>query len=281
MRRPENQSQTIPKEESVKLNLVVKKHSKKTLIVAAVVAAAAAGLGTLGAGLAAGSIPAANGTITGCYNPNAGVKNLSVIDPSTGATCPGGDTQITFDQTGPQGPVGATGPAGSAGPQGPAPCPSASSASPTVVGAVTITYAAGEGIPGGADKSNLYCFDQTTSFETSLGSASGGAGAGKPTLSTLSITKEADAASVHLFNELTSGTAITKVNLVLYHPGTTTVALAYQFEPVKATSDEMTVVDNTPLEKVTFIFADFRVATAGTSSAGWNQITNQPDPFTP
>jgi type VI protein secretion system component Hcp len=271
----------------VKLSSVVKKPSKTALIVGAAVALAAAGLGTLGARLAVASIPADNGTITGCYNPNAGNKVLSVIDPSTGATCPGGDNQITFNQNGPQGPVGATGPAGPAGPQGPAPCPSDSSASPTVVGSVVIYDHGGNSKTAGLpDRSNVYCFDHTTRFKASLGSASGGAGAGKPTLSTVSITKVANAGSVDLFNALTSGTAIPKIQLLVYQPGTTTTVLAYQFQLVKVTSDETTVVDNTPAEKVTFIFGDLQVsapsATGGsTAISGWNVINNQPDPFTP
>lgn len=62
------------------------------------------------------SIPASDGTITGCYKPSDG--KLFVIDST--ATCPSGTNTLTWNQAGPQGPTGATGATGATGPQGPA-----------------------------------------------------------------------------------------------------------------------------------------------------------------
>lgn len=68
------------------------------------------------------SIPASDGTITGCYKPSDG--KLFVIDST--ATCPSGTNTLTWNQTGPQGLTGATGATratgatGATGPQGPA-----------------------------------------------------------------------------------------------------------------------------------------------------------------
>ncbi|MFI9450051.1 hypothetical protein [Amycolatopsis sp. NPDC052450] len=64
-------------------------------------------------------IPASDGTIHACYNPNsAKVVNgsqLNIIDSAT-AACSKGQQEISWNKTGPQ---GAQGPQGPAGPQGP------------------------------------------------------------------------------------------------------------------------------------------------------------------
>ncbi len=70
------------------------------------------------AGVARASIPAANGTIRGCYASDAAgsgavLKSLYVIDDTE--RCPDGTTELTWNQTGP---VGAPGPQGPAGPPG-------------------------------------------------------------------------------------------------------------------------------------------------------------------
>ena len=74
------------------------------------------------AGAAWAAIPDASGEFHGCVNNRTGV--LRVIDPSkTGfaGQCiihRHGETAITWNQTGPQGPKGDTGSQGPAGPQG-------------------------------------------------------------------------------------------------------------------------------------------------------------------
>src|SRR6266852_2835409 len=58
-----------------------------------------------GVGFAFASIPAPNGTISGCYKTsNPGQGALIVIDST--ATCPSGTTPLNWNQTGPQGPAG-------------------------------------------------------------------------------------------------------------------------------------------------------------------------------
>lgn len=77
----------------------------------------AAGLSAVGA-VAAASIPDASNTIHGCYLNTGG--NLRVIDTSApGAGCDGaGETALTWNQTGPQGPAGPKGDPGPAGAKG-------------------------------------------------------------------------------------------------------------------------------------------------------------------
>ena len=92
---------------------------RKVLVVVPTVAVVSTGFGTAFAAAPVSSgIPAANGTITGCYPDIGALKILSLIDAAGGATCPSGFGEITFNQTGPQGPTGATGPTGPAGAQG-------------------------------------------------------------------------------------------------------------------------------------------------------------------
>jgi hypothetical protein len=62
-------------------------------------------------------IPAPDGTITACYNKSVGV--LSVIDTSV-TRCRATQTELRWNQQGPQGSAGPTGPKGDAGATGPA-----------------------------------------------------------------------------------------------------------------------------------------------------------------
>lgn len=59
----------------------------------------------LAVGIAYASIPAADGTINGCYKNANG--DLIVIDSA--ATCPTGHTALNWNQTGPAGPPGQSG----------------------------------------------------------------------------------------------------------------------------------------------------------------------------
>ncbi|PZS35398.1 MAG: hypothetical protein DLM61_01980 [Pseudonocardiales bacterium] len=73
------------------------------------------GSGTLAWATGTASIPGPGGVIHACYVTNGNLKNITLIDPSTGTKCPTGYTALNFNQTGPQGPQGLQGPVG---PQG-------------------------------------------------------------------------------------------------------------------------------------------------------------------
>jgi hypothetical protein len=66
-------------------------------------------------GVALAAIPAADGTITGCYATAGG--NLRVVNSA--ANCASGETAITWSQRGPAGPTGPVGPRGATGAAGP------------------------------------------------------------------------------------------------------------------------------------------------------------------
>jgi hypothetical protein len=80
------------------------------------VALAAPMLAAVGVFLLRATIPAPNGVIYGCYNKSGGA--VRVIDNDV-TTCNSNETQLTWNQTGPQGPIGPQGPQGVTGPQGP------------------------------------------------------------------------------------------------------------------------------------------------------------------
>jgi hypothetical protein len=67
-------------------------------------------------GVALATIPGSGGVIGGCYAKSTGA--LRVIDASNGQ-CKGGESALTWNQTGPQGRKGDSGPQGPKGDQGP------------------------------------------------------------------------------------------------------------------------------------------------------------------
>jgi Collagen triple helix repeat (20 copies) len=89
----------------------MKRHRVATAVVVAVAALAVGGI-------AYATIPAADGTISGCYDTKTGA--LRVYD--TGSTkipgCSSKEAALTWSQTGPQGPTGARGATGAQGPTG-------------------------------------------------------------------------------------------------------------------------------------------------------------------
>jgi len=183
----------------------------------------AAALGA-GAAIAVGAIPGSDGTITGCYaGPNGAVLGnineapgaLRVIDPSlpsklpTGApneaaACQPNETQIAWNQSGPQGPAGVTGASGVpgvAGLQGPA-------GQQLLLPAVQFGFdnSAGnmflklDGVKGESADHKHKGDIEISSFSfgaSNVGSQAhgGGGGAGKVSFSSFTITKSVDKSS--------------------------------------------------------------------------------------
>ena len=206
------------------------KHSKRVLQIALPTAAA---LGA-GAAVAVGSIPGGDGTITGCYAgttgatlfpPNAsdGITEppgaLRVIDPSLphtisnpfgaapaanlAAVCDSQqETQITWNQKGPEGPAGPAGPAGGSGAPGGQGAPGTPLIGGTTFGVngPGITFLKLDGIAGPATakdhKGEIPIGGFSVSAQGSAVPANGsGAGAGKVSIQSFSITKTLDKSS--------------------------------------------------------------------------------------
>jgi type VI secretion system secreted protein Hcp len=195
----------------------------------------AAALGA-GAAVAVGSIPGGNGTITGCYaGPNGVVIDdaqeapgaLRVIDPSLPANplgaqdaareCERDETQITWNQNGPPGPQGPTGPQGAqgaAGGQGAAGAAGTSQVGGTSFGLKNnsgLTFLKLDGISGeSTDKSHkgdidIESFAIGSEAAVNPGPVGSGAGAGKVTLQSFTITKKLDKSSPSLFQAAATG----------------------------------------------------------------------------
>jgi type VI protein secretion system component Hcp len=178
----------------------------------------AAALGA-GAAIAVAAIPGTDGTITGCYltntdsAPGLRIGQLRLVDPTLSPTLPGGgpnpaavclsdEAKISWSQSGPSGPQGPPGPAGQQG------LPGANGAQ-VLLPAVQFGFDNSAGsmflkldgvsgeVKGGAFKDDF----EISSFSFGDGSthaASGGAGAGKTSFSSFTITKPLDKSSAQL-----------------------------------------------------------------------------------
>jgi type VI secretion system secreted protein Hcp len=195
----------------------------------------AAALGA-GAAIAVAAIPGSDGTITGCYVSKVNVDGvhenitisgnaveapgaLRVIDPAlpnpTGGpnvagACQPGETKITWNQSGPQGPVGTpgvTGPQGlpgAGGGQGPAGTPGAQELLPAVqfgfdnsAGKMFLKL---DGVQGESTDSKHKGDFEISSFSFGAGNGGaqahgGGGGAGKVSFSSFTITRPLDKSS--------------------------------------------------------------------------------------
>jgi type VI secretion system secreted protein Hcp len=269
-----------------------------------------------GAAVATGAIPGgADGkTITGCYaGPDGAVVadhdepipgTLRVIDPSLRGgpnavsdeyECQSGEKEITWSQTGPTGPVGPIGPQGPAGGQGSAGTPGSTGApgSP-LIGSTSfgLTNNAGEtflkidSIAGESTdkqyKGDINIESFSLGAQASIGSASSGAGAGKATIQSFTITKALDKSSPQLLQDAVAGTRIPEAELFFAHRGKSSEQTYLKFDfsnlVVSSISDGQTS-NGAPTEQVTFAFQKLEESFVGqggkgSESVGWNVVAN-------
>jgi type VI secretion system secreted protein Hcp len=127
---------------------------------------------------------------------------------------------------------------------------------------------------------------------TTIGSTTGGAGAGKAKFDQFTITKKVDKASAAFFQYAAGGLHLPEVDLFMRKAGGTAGAgviyLVYRFGLVFVTavawSDSSG--DDAPTEEVTLVFGSLQVAytpqntdgtlnTSDTQTASWSQVVNQ------
>jgi type VI secretion system secreted protein Hcp len=269
------------------------RYSKRAVQIALPTAAA---LGA-GAAIAAGAIPGSDGTITGCYNSKTenGVPQalffddaseppggLRVIDPSLphtvvpaagapaipnmDAVCEPGETQITWNQKGPAGPPGEEGKAGGSGPAGGQGAPGT-----PLIGGTTFGLSGGgttflklDGIVGAATEKDhkgeipIGGFSVSAQGAQNIGSQSSGAGAGKVSIQSFSITKTLDKSSPLLFQAAATGQHFKEAVLSFTHKasGKEQTYLKFDFQNVLISSvqDGSSGGGGTPQEQVTFSF---------------------------
>jgi type VI secretion system secreted protein Hcp len=129
-------------------------------------------------------------------------------------------------------------------------------------------------------------FSKEVDNPASLGGASGGAGQGKAKFAELTLLKKVDSASAALFKACASGAHFPKARLAVRSGAN--VFLLYTLSLVFV--DRVRTVGNQgelPLEEVALAYAGEQISFAATkpdgtlappTQAGWNQVTNSPDP---
>jgi type VI secretion system secreted protein Hcp len=288
--------------------------AKKLAVGVAVVA-------TLGAAAALGAvlIPDTSGVIHGCYDHGGHLRVLVAGD-----TCHGDEQAISWNQQGPPGlpgavgatgaagpsglpgPIGASGPPGRdgrdgvqgppglngapgpAGPQGPA----GDSSGTGTGGSNTPTdseFLKVDGLDGDAtDEAHLndipvqtFSWGVANASDPALGT---GAGAGKSSFSSFSITKRVDKTSPRLVIDSASGTHIKTVDFLASRQGAVNY-LKYTFSDVIVASIDEAAGGDGPTEKVSFKFATVQIQftpydnlgnAQATVAGGWNIPQNTP-----
>ena len=219
--------------------------SKWKLVAAAVTAAAIAG-GSAAYALARATDGSAQ--IVACVKSNG---DLHIIGPTD--TCKGGESRLAWSVQGPQGIQGIQGPAGHDGRDG---RDGASAPIANTHNVATIE------MPADLALTNVVSWSLGVSNSVSVGSAGGGAGAGKATFDDLTITKKVDASSPKLISACASGRHFADATLVVTANGTTNT---YKLKEVFVTSVKQSddgSTDTNPLEKVTLTFGSFELVTA-------------------
>lgn len=265
------------------------KHSKRAVQIALPTAAA---LGA-GAAVAVGSIPGGDGTITACYagqhgavlavNSDGTVTEpagaLRVIDPTlTVGGSPAGvappdplaskcepqqETQITWNQKGPAGPQGPAGLPGGSGAPGGQGAPGA-----PLIGGTTFGVSGGgstflklDGIEGESTtkdhKGEIAIAGFSIGAQGSAPTTGSGAGAGKVSIQSFTITKSLDKSSPLLFQAVATGKHIKEAVLSFTHKasGKEQTYLKFDFQNVLISSvQDGGSGGGTPAEQVTFAF---------------------------
>src|ERR1700722_1872311 len=272
------------------------KHSKRALQIALPTAAALGAGAAIAAGSIPGDDGTITGCYAGTtgatlFPPNAsdGITEppgaLRVIDPSLphtisnplgaapaanlAAVCePQQETQITWNQKGPAGPMGPRGEEGKAGGQGAA--GSQGAPGTPLIGGTTFGVSGGgstflkiDGIDGESttkdhkDEISINSFSVGAQGSQNVGSQSSGAGAGKVSIQSFSITKTLDKASPLLFQAAATGQHFKDATLSFTRKagGKEQTYLKFDFQNVLISSvQDGSSGGGAPTEQVTFAF---------------------------
>ena len=254
------------------------------------------------------------------HTATAPIGSLRVVDPTSTIAQDQGCTtdleqQITWNQQGPQGVTGPTGPTGATGPQGNQGPPGATGATgpagtsgsvssgggstdilmylapPSDLGKLNSAPLGEATNPTNANTTKAF---ELTSFSlgamntVSIGSASAGAGAGKVSFQSFQFVKPLDKYSAQLFQDLSSGTHLASVEIVVRRPGPTGMAnpiVQYVLKTVFITGIHWDGASSHATETVQGEFGAIQFVLYGqtksgqstvSSQGGWSQVTNQP-----
>lgn len=152
-------------------------------------------------------------------------------------------------------------------------CEPAAAAALKQIGTVTFTDVSG--VPGDPIVTHaIPIFEVSGGVEnsTTIGSATGGAGAGKVKFNPIKVTKKLDVASATLFHRLSSGTHFATVVIDL---STATAIKKYTLETVFLTNYDLVqpTGSSAEYESITLVFGKLTVDVDGVTKC-WNQVTN-------
>lgn len=197
-------------------------------------------------------------TVYACVDNTKGT--VRIVSSTT--TCARTETLRTWNVTGPAGPAG---PQGTPGDPGAVPVPHQ-----LVVGTMTVTGISGPNADGSAD---LRSFVEGLTIPTGDG-GSGGASAGKPAFSAVTVSKLVDAMSPALLADAVTGQNIDEVVIRLFAPGSSTVAALYELGEVMASSDLIGNDGASPSQLLETIQLHFRTITVTVDGASFTYDTS-------
>jgi len=138
------------------------------------------------------------------------------------------------------------------------------------VGQVTLTPPTGARV-----RFDIYSYTGTQQNSTSIGSQSGGAGAGKVTFQPIVVTKHVDASSPRLFSWLAGGTALTSATIQLYAPNRSVVEIiTCKLVVLSALTTSNSGAGTDQLHEQLSMQVGAIQVKVNSSSASWNQVTN-------
>lgn len=275
-----------------------------------------------GAAVAVGAAGGSGGTITGCvltsqeselHTSTQPLGSVRILDPSVSndTTCTTdleetttwnqqGQTGPASTVPGPQGPAGPPGPAGATGPAGTSGSVSSGSGSEDILmylapqndlgklDAMPVGEATNPTKAGATKAFELTSFSLGAMKTVSIGSATGGAGTGKVSFQAFQFVKPLDKYSAQLFQDLSSGTHLATVEIVVRKPGPAGMAnplVQYVLKTVFLTSIHWDGASSHATETVQGEFGSIQFVLYGqtqsgqptpSSQGGWSQLTNQP-----
>jgi type VI secretion system secreted protein Hcp len=198
----------------------------------------------VGAAVAIGSIPSGSGLITGCYVTTVSAiggppsdypryGQLRVIDPDASTalpavqrSCLSDETTVTWHEDGPPGLDGSAGPAGPAGAQGAAGAPGTTTGDGASFGFtgrgrmfMKIDNVKGDSKdPAHLSQFEIADFSFGVDHPTPIGSATAGAGGGKPAFQEFTITPTKDGSTPNVFKNAVAGMHYKMVVIALAPP---------------------------------------------------------------
>jgi type VI secretion system secreted protein Hcp len=216
----------------------------------AVAIGAAIAMSGLAIGIVVGSIPGADGVISGCYNKNNGT--LRVIDAPS-VSCTSSEIAISWNQTGVQGPAGPAGAKGEQGDPGPAGPPGSSVPERPTIGTLSATGQSQGTIATnvafvGFDWSVLAPFDPSSGLPT-----------GKRQHKPVNLTMATDAASVRMLRSVFTGENLPSVDLAFVQEGETSPYLQIKLENVRIVSYQQSTESGQEYDQVSFVYQKITV----------------------